>query len=87
MAASIGKGIMVTVIIPTYNAEYHLQLLLESLSGQTVYPEQIIVVDDGSDKNKAEINEHLAVNYDAQYSYLPIIASRSPKRPMNCMFP
>ncbi|HEX9605702.1 MAG TPA: glycosyltransferase family 2 protein [Gemmatimonadaceae bacterium] len=39
---------LVTVIIPVYNEEEHLEECLRSLQGQTYRPVEIIVVDDGS---------------------------------------
>ena len=38
-----------TVLIPVYNQHFELQMLLECLTKQTVQPESIIVVDDGTD--------------------------------------
>lgn len=45
----------VSVIIPAYNQEEQLPVLLASLRQQTIKPSQIIVVDDDSDDRTAEV--------------------------------
>lgn len=48
-----------TVVIPVYNREVELQRCLDSIAAQTVRPAQVIVVDDGSTDNTAQIaREH-----------------------------
>ncbi len=46
---------MISVIIPCYNAEPFLKATIESALNQTFPPLEIIVVDDGSTDNSAEI--------------------------------
>ena len=46
-----------SVVIPAYNAEAHLGEAISSVLGQTVLPERIIVVDDGSADRTAEVAE------------------------------
>jgi glycosyltransferase involved in cell wall biosynthesis len=43
------------IIIPTYNEEAFIQLTLNSLANQTVLPNKVIVVNDGSTDKTAEI--------------------------------
>ena len=56
------KNQKISVIIPTYNSSNFIQKTLESLASQTVLPEEIIIVDDGSEDNTVEI-----INKWAQY--------------------
>ncbi|PKB17327.1 glycosyltransferase family 2 protein [Flavobacterium sp. 5] len=43
------------IIIPTYNEESFIQLTLDSLANQTVLPNKVVVVNDGSTDKTAEI--------------------------------
>ena len=53
----------VTVIIPAYNAENTIISALKSLFEQTIKPEKIIVVDDGStDGTKQTVTDFAAEN-------------------------
>lgn len=45
----------ITVIVPTYNSARFLREALDSILAQTLQPEQIVVVDDGSTDNTAEV--------------------------------
>lgn len=45
----------VTAIVPTYNRSSYLREALDSILAQTVLPQEIIVVDDGSTDDTAEI--------------------------------
>jgi len=47
----------VSVIMPCYNAADWIGVALRTLLNQTVLPHEIIVVDDGSDDESAEIAE------------------------------
>lgn len=46
---------MISVIIPTLNAEKYIGKLLDSLNSQTLIPDEIIVVDSQSDDNTVSI--------------------------------
>ncbi|MFI1962809.1 glycosyltransferase family 2 protein [Streptomyces pathocidini] len=48
-------GITVTVIVPAHNEEEGLPATLESLARQTVPPDRVIVVDDGSTDRTGEV--------------------------------
>lgn len=49
--------VSVTVVVPTYNRAHLLSQTLDSLRAQTLAPTEIIVVDDGSTDNTAEVVE------------------------------
>ena len=49
------KGDLVSVVIPAYNTEKYIDLMIESLKAQTYHNLQIIFVDDGSCDGTAEI--------------------------------
>jgi len=38
----------ITIIIPVYNEQAHIEHMLGSLAGQTIKPSQVIIVDDNS---------------------------------------
>ena len=48
---------LVSVIIPVYNAEFYIQLALESVSKQTYQELEVIVIDDGSTDGTLRILE------------------------------
>lgn len=47
----------VAIVIPTYNLKDHIERCLNSVMNQTVAPDEIIVVDDGSTDNTCELVE------------------------------
>ena len=51
------------IVIPAYNEAESIGTTLNSLLNQTYLPSQIIVVDDGSTDNTAEIVNHIASKY------------------------
>lgn len=53
----------ITTIIPTYNREKFLPRCIESVLNQTIMPNEIILIDDGSIDNTREI----ASKYDIKY--------------------
>ena len=50
----------ISVIIPTLNAAEYIDKLLTRLEAQTVPPDEIIVIDSGSDDDTLELAEHYA---------------------------
>src|SRR5579871_1893267 len=63
-----------SVIIPVYNAEAFLAQAVESVRRQTVKPLEIIVVDDGSTDNSAQVAARLDVHYIYQPNRGPAAA-------------
>ncbi|GAE82615.1 glycosyltransferase family 2 protein [Bacteroides reticulotermitis] len=63
------KDISVSVIIPTYNWPEALNLCLQSVLSQSILPDEIIIADDGSRSDTAE----LINNISQQQSSVPII--------------
>ena len=51
------------IIIPAYNEEKSIVLTLQSLVSQTFVPYQIIVVDDASTDNTAQLVSEMAVQH------------------------
>jgi len=50
------KNMTVALVIATYNWPEALRLVLESVSEQTVLPDEIIIADDGSSKSTKKGN-------------------------------
>lgn len=50
----------VTVVIPCFNADSYIHSVLESINNQTVVPEEILIIDDGSRDNTRPIVEKLS---------------------------
>ncbi len=59
------RELLISFIIPVYNAEAVLQRCLDSILGQTIQNFEIIVVDDGSTDN----SPHLIRDYAQQYPH------------------
>jgi glycosyltransferase involved in cell wall biosynthesis len=57
--AATGSDIRITVVIPAYNAARFLPRCLKSVFAQTLKPEEVIVVDDGSTDNTAALAAEL----------------------------
>lgn len=53
----------ITVVMPVYNYARYLEEALDSLMEQTIKPDEIIVVDDGSTDNPKEICDRYPVKY------------------------
>ncbi len=53
----------ISVIIPTYNRAYFILDTIKSIQNQTIKPNEIIVVDDGSTDNTKELLEELDITY------------------------
>ena len=71
------KG-MVSVIIPTYNAEAYLSETIESVLQQDWEPLEIIVVDDGSTDHSVEIAKSFGGRVTVlQYSHRGLAATRN----------
>ena len=54
------KNIMISIIIPVYNASPYLEKCVKSIQKQTIYDWELILVDDGSKDDSGEICDRLA---------------------------
>jgi glycosyltransferase involved in cell wall biosynthesis len=63
----MAKKISVAVIISTYNWPKALQLVLDSIAGQTMQPDEVIIADDGSDKETEDL-----INFYRQQLVIPL---------------
>jgi glycosyltransferase involved in cell wall biosynthesis len=54
----------ISVVVPLYNHEQFIQAAVESVLAQTVAPDEIIIIDDGSSDGSAGVARHLAKKYD-----------------------
>ncbi len=60
----------VSLIITTYNSPLFLELVLKSITIQTVSPDEIIIADDGSKKEVVEINIKNLKKFKLNYKYI-----------------
>ena len=58
--------VKISIVIPIYNAEDHLQRCVDSVLNQTEKNIEIILVDDGSKDNSIEICKNY-LNQDKEY--------------------
>lgn len=59
----------ISVVIPVYNVEQYLERCLESVRHQTLQPEEVILVDDGSTDSSGQICDR----YGEQFPYFQVI--------------
>ena len=59
LSAQWSMGMKISVVIPAYNAAHFLPRCLESVYAQTLQPDEVIVVDDGSTDNTAAVATEL----------------------------
>lgn len=57
----MGSGL--TVVVPVYNVEKYLRKCIDSILGQTLTVDEIILVDDGSKDKSGEIAEEYAIKH------------------------
>ena len=62
----IGDGICASVVIPIYNAELYLPMMLISLASQTLQNIEVLCIDDGSTDNSKAICEKFA-KFDSRF--------------------
>ena len=61
--------IKVSVIVPIYNAEKYLRQCIDSIVNQTLNDIEIILIDDGSTDNSAEICKAYLEDARVRYFY------------------
>ncbi|GAA3509393.1 glycosyltransferase family 2 protein [Aquimarina addita] len=52
-----------SLVTPTYNWPQALELLLISIKNQTIFPDEVIIADDGSQKDTADLIKKMQKNY------------------------
>lgn len=57
----VNKDPLISVIVPVYNAEHYLKECVASITNQTIFNLQIIIIDDGSTDGSGEICDKLAI--------------------------
>jgi len=62
----MSKSLSVSAIITVYNTERYVRDAIESVLNQTILPDEIIIVDDGSKDRTAEISK----SYEPKVSYV-----------------
>lgn len=62
--------VKVSIIVPVYNVEKYLAKCLDSLVNQTLREIEIIIVNDGSKDNSAQIAQRYAAQYPEKVMYL-----------------
>jgi glycosyltransferase involved in cell wall biosynthesis len=70
----------VSVVMPVYNAERHLEAAIRSVLASDLAELELIVLDDGSRDRSLEIARSIA---DARVGVVPLPASGGPSRPRN----
>lgn len=61
-----------TVVVPNFNKSDHLPKCIESIEGQTLKPDAVIIVDDGSTDDSKETIDRLTKHYpDVRAHYKP----------------
>jgi glycosyltransferase involved in cell wall biosynthesis len=67
----------ITVYVPCYNAEVYLAPVLEGIVAQTLRPDEVLVVDDGSSDRSVEIASHYPVTVIRQEHNRGLAAARN----------
>ena len=60
---------LISIIVPVYNVEDYLEKCIDSLLNQTYKNLEIILIDDGSTDNSADICDEYANKYNHVYVY------------------
>lgn len=58
---------MISLVMPTYNGETYLREQLDSIYGQTLVPDEVIVVDDCSTDGTVEILKEYSIKYGLKF--------------------
>ena len=59
----------ISIIVPVYNVENHLDRCLESLLEQEKVETEILIIDDGSTDNSGKISDSYQKKYNNIYVY------------------
>ena len=60
----------VSLIVTTYNWPDALSLVLSSVAHQEVLPDEVVIADDGSDKNTKKIVTNFLHNFNIPVSFM-----------------
>jgi glycosyltransferase involved in cell wall biosynthesis len=67
---SLATSTDVTVIVTSYNHQFYLEQCLDSIAAQTCTPAQVIVIDDFSQDDSADLIEHWLRETSNNYTFL-----------------
>jgi succinoglycan biosynthesis protein ExoO len=79
---SAGRSVSVSVVVPAYNAEAHLERAVDSVLAQTLRPTQVVLVDDASTDGTLAVMSALAARHP-EVVVLPLPENAGPGHARN----